>query len=116
MWVPVTTDATSSHVQCHQLCKIDGKAQEESLQLTSDALTNQLAQHPNTAPLSLVSKSWGGKWPLEITECPLLSPPHGHALALEGLSAFILLNNFEVETKLHVSLFPPAPLSPPGFN
>ena len=46
-------------LQCHQLCKIDGRAQEESLQLTSDALTNQLAQHPNTAPLSLVSKSRG---------------------------------------------------------
>lgn len=34
-------------------------AQEELLQLTSHAPTNQLAQHPNTAALSLVSKSRG---------------------------------------------------------
>lgn len=58
----------------------------------------------------------GGKWALESIQCPLLSPPHGHALVLEGLSAFILLNHFEVETKLHVSLFPSAPMSLPGFN
>lgn len=55
-----------------------------------------------------------GEWPLESAEWPLLSPPHGHALALEGLSAFVLPNHFEVGTKLHVSL--PAPLSPAGFN
>lgn len=76
--VPGTAHATSSLCTA-TLCKIDGNAQEKWLQLTSDVLTNQLAQHPDTAPLSLVSKTWGW-WALESTECPLLSPPHGHIL------------------------------------
>lgn len=65
------------HMQRHPLCKIDGRAQEELLQLTSGAQTNQLAQHPNTAPLSLVSKTGGARGHLKALSAPFSPLPTG---------------------------------------
>lgn len=62
-------------VWCHPLCKIDESEQEKLLQLTSGALTNQLAQHPNTAPLNLVNESGGKMGTSEHSVPPSLPSP-----------------------------------------